>query len=117
MVYNRAYGVLACVAGRFPLKGNYTTKNSLCKSTVYEEVQKKRPVKTAAFLFSCHSFGNDVGKAVRGKGPGRLRTAQHCAGEERSMEASQKAEGDPAGVGFPGGPHPLGLPLPPGKQF
>ena len=25
MVYNRAYGVLACVAGRFPLKGNYTT--------------------------------------------------------------------------------------------
>lgn len=26
MVYNRAYGVLACVAGRFPLKGNYTTK-------------------------------------------------------------------------------------------
>lgn len=28
MVYNRAYGVLACVAGRFPLKGNYTTKVS-----------------------------------------------------------------------------------------
>ena len=25
MVYNHAHGVLACAAGRFPLKGNYTT--------------------------------------------------------------------------------------------
>ena len=34
MVYNRAYGVLACVAGRFPLKGNYTTKQKplICKN-------------------------------------------------------------------------------------
>ena len=25
MVYNRAQGIPACTAGRFPLKGNYTT--------------------------------------------------------------------------------------------
>ncbi len=50
MVYNRAYGVLACVAGRFPLKGNYTTKISLCKSTVYEEMQKQATRKTGRFF-------------------------------------------------------------------
>lgn len=31
MVYNRAYGVLACVAGRFPIKGNYTTKSQFAE--------------------------------------------------------------------------------------
>jgi hypothetical protein len=54
-------------------------------------MQTKRPVKTAAFLFSCHSFGNDVGKTVRGNGLRRLRAALHCGREERWLDALTRA--------------------------
>lgn len=58
MVYNRAYGVLACVAGRFPLKGNYTTKTAFPQPA---RKSKKAPGIKVLGLFSWLSPGGAPG--------------------------------------------------------